>query len=406
MMAVEGQCSEMSQAEPWAGQLDRRTRTMRLLVAPDSSLPALVATIDAERCWPEILHLCEHWRVLPTLAARLATCRHALPAAEAARLRLAVVEEMVNSSRRLRAAGAVLQALDAAGIPAAAFKGVAVLAQLHGGGVGRSIGDVDLLVTPEDAPRAIGLLQVGGFQPKIGPITPDDYLAFVRDSPGSSGNEAISLVDQQGVDIDLHWRLGGFDPHRLLARAQQVVMARGTIRVLAPGDGLSLTAHHALRNDLVPDAIARDLIDAQGWFQLLGDAAASEDAPAGIPMAIETLRCILCQLGAAEAGRMAPPPSTKALRLTALYRHQLIHGPINTDLAYIFSRRAAQQILRGLWRGRRRYEALMHAFERCNGEPSATLRQRLLRLGASILESPPRRLWQVRTLSRLKEDLA
>jgi hypothetical protein len=383
-----------------------RTNTMRLLVAPQANIPALVKQFDSERCWPRILNLCESWRVLPTLAAQLAACRHALPPAEAARLRLAVVEQMVSSSRILRAAGAASQMLSDAGITAAAFKGVAVLTLLHGGGVGRSIGDIDLLIAPEDAARAISLLQAGGFQPKIGPIDPADYLAFLRDSPGSAGNEAISLVNQEGIDIDLHWKLGAFDTHCLLARSQQVAMAGGMLRVLSSVDCLCLTAHHAIRNDLVPDAIARDLIDAQGWFRLLGDPTFSEDAPVGIPEAIGTAHHILGQLVGAEPGLATPTPSTMAQRLSGLYFHQLTHEPINTDLSYVFSRRAAQQVLRGFLRSRRRYEELMHAFERVNGEASMSLRQRLLRLSTSLLKTQPARLWQIRTLSRLKEDIA
>lgn len=406
MWLVEPFASVMPQGTPQLGRSDLRTRTMRLLVAPDAELPGLLGGLDSESCWPEILNLCERWRVLPTLAARLASFRHLLPAIQAARLRHAVLEQMVNSSRQLRAATAVHQALQDAGITVAAFKGVAVLALLHAGGAGRSIGDIDLLVTPEEATRAIELLQARGFRPKIGPIPPAEYVSFIRNSPGSAGNEAISLVDLTGIDIDLHWKLGGFDAQHLLARSRQMPVAGGTLRVVGPLDGLCLTAHHALRNDLVPDAIARDLIDTQGWLRLLGNAAVDVDGPAGIPAAIETLRCILVQLGATEAAETGPAASTAARRLAELYTHQLAHGPINTDLAYLFSGLAAQKIVRGLWRSRHRYRVLMQAFERVNGEPSTTLLQRMLRLWASLLQSPPARLWQVRTLSRLKEDLA
>jgi hypothetical protein len=379
---------------------------MRLLVAPDAEVPGQLGALDSENCWPEILNICERWQVLPTLAARLAAFRYRLPDAETARLRHAVLEQMLSSSRQLRAATAVHHALQAACITVAAFKGAAVLALLHGGGAGRRIGDIDFLVAPEQAPSAIELLQARGFRPKIGPIAFAEYLAFVRDSPGSAGNEAISLVDQAGIDIDLHWKLGGVDPQQLLARSREVPVAGGTLRVVGPVDGLFLTAHHALRNDLVPDAIARDLIDTQGWFRLLGKAPVGVEGPVGIPVAIETLRCILAQLGATEAAEAAPPASTAARRLADLYAHQLAHGPFNTDLTYLFSGQAAQQILRGLWRSSHRYRALMQAFERVNGESSTTLRNRLLLLWSSILKSPPARLWQVRTLSRLKEDLA
>jgi hypothetical protein len=44
-------------------------------------------------------------------------------------------------------------------------------------------------------------------------------IAFARASPGSAGNESISLVTEGNFDVDLHWRLGAFDVDGALASA-------------------------------------------------------------------------------------------------------------------------------------------------------------------------------------------
>ena len=50
----------------------------------------------------------------------------------------------------------------------------------------------------------------------------EDYIAFMRNSPGFAGNEAIELTDAQGASIDLHWCLGRVDTEELIAGAEAV----------------------------------------------------------------------------------------------------------------------------------------------------------------------------------------
>jgi hypothetical protein len=336
-------------------------------------------------------------------AARLEACAYVLPPEEAGRIRQVAAQEFVRTALRLRGGAAALAALEANGIRAAAFKGMAVLAWLHRGKPDRTIQDVDLLVRPEDVSRAVAVLTAGGFHPKLGDIPIEEYLAFMRDSPGAAGNEAISLVGADGTDIDLHWKLGTFDTHRLLASAQAVPLFGSTVRVLAPADGLRLTAHHALRNDFVPDDIARDVVDAQGWCRLPGAAPVGDDHTA-IDEVIGALRLILTQLGAEDNAR-TPPPGAAAWRLAALYARQLAEGPINTDLPYVVSPHAVRQVLRGAWRDWRRYQATMHAFEAANGEAALPLRHRLTRLAASVWHTAPSQWGQLRTLARAKNQV-
>jgi hypothetical protein len=380
-----------------------RRRTMQLLVAPRVDLPRLAAAVGAMGAWEEVIRLCERWRVVPTLAAQLKASAVVLPPEEADRIRQVTAQEFVRTTLRMRGGAAALAVLDATGIEGAAFKGMAVLTWLHGSKPRRSIQDVDLLVRPDDISKAVAALRAHGFQPKLGDVPFQDYLAFVRDSPGAAGNEAISLVGPDGTDIDLHWKLGALNTQRLLSAARCVPLFGATVRVLDPADGLRLTAHHALRNDLVPDDIARDVLDAQGWFRLHGGAEVGEDASA-LGDVIGALRLILAQLGAGEDPRY-PPASAAAWRLAALYDRQLTEGAINTDLPYVLSLHSVRQVLRGAWRDRRRYLAMMHAFETANGERVLSPRGRLARLAYAVWHTAPSQWGQLRTLARAKNQL-
>lgn len=380
-----------------------RRRTMQLLVAPRADLPRVAAEVGEAGAWGDVIPLCERWRVLPTLAARLKACDVVLPSEDAGRIRRVAAQEFVRTALRLRGGAAALAALEANGIEAAAFKGMAVLTWLHQSKPVRSIQDVDLLVRPDDVSRAVAALTARGFQPKLGHVPFSEYLAFVRASPGAAGNEAISLVGSDGTEIDLHWKLGAFDTERLLAAAQSVPLLGATVRVLAPADGLRLTAHHALRNDLVPDDIARDILDAQGWFRLLEREPVGEH-PAALVDVIGALRLILTQLGAEDDTR-TPPPRAAARRLAALYDRQLVEGAINTDLPYVFSPHAVRQLLRGLWRDWRRYQAMMHAFDFANGGPTLSVRGRLTRLVHALWHTAPSQWGQLRALARAKNQL-
>lgn len=388
-----------------------RTLVMRFLVASPAQLPPLVLTVERAQAWATVIKLCERWHVLPPLAARLEACGHPLPQPEAARLRQVAAQQFVTTSLRLRGGCTALHALEAGGVEAAAFKGFAVLALLHGGRMTRTIQDVDILVRREDASRAVEVLQARGYRPKLGPVPLDEYLAFVRDSPGAAGNEAISLAGRDGTDIDLHWKLGRFDTDRLLEEAERVPLFSDVVPVLPPAVGLLMTAHHAVRNDFVPDTMARDLLDAQGWFQLFQGAAASQHSLAstasnhGMKDAIRALGLILDRLGGGHATD-GGPASGAARRLEALYFRQLAYGPINTDLPYVLSSTALRQFLRGAWRDWRRYQEMMRAFESANGESSLPLAVRVARLAASAWRTAPAHWSQLRTLARLKDQIS
>jgi hypothetical protein len=125
--------------------------------------------------------------------------------------------QALEQLRRERWLASVFSALDAHGIEAATFKGWA-LARLYGRPGLRPVGDVDLLVRPEELGHARAVL--AGFE--------------------------------GGAEVDLQSDLSRYLPDRsaeqLLAAAEKIEVRGGFIRVLAPADHLRLVCLHQLHH--------------------------------------------------------------------------------------------------------------------------------------------------------------
>ena len=387
-----------------------RYRVMRLLASPHDAALAAANEIEAAGEWPTVLGLCERWKVLPAVAARLAALGRSLPPAEADELRRATAGQFIRTSLCLRAGSEAMQRLHAVGIQGAAFKGCAVIALLHANTRDRLLQDVDILIRADDLSAALTTLEAHGYRRDIASGSLADYIAFVKNSPGAAGNQAVSLSNPAGNHLDLHWKLGHFDTEALLDTARPVRLLNVETTVVRPAFGLLLTVHHAVRNDLIPDEIARDILDCGGWFRLL--AADPEELSCaleyarrwGLDDAVHAASMIVQQFGGDSPLPVAPTGSTAAA-LADLYLRQLNSERINSDLPYLASPRAIGQILSGALSGWRRYAGLMREFEAANGEESITLSERLKRLATATWQLSPAQWRQVRALARAKDRL-
>jgi len=363
--------------------------------------------LSPERSWRPLADRCERLRVLPQAMLRVTQEHEALPHADRVAIAHRRIEATASCARRLHFGCRALASLGDAGIAAAGFKGIAAIGRLHQGQPARGIGDVDVLVSPASATRAIAVLHDAGFRSKVEGLSTEEVIAFARSSPGSAGNESISLVTAEGIEVDLHWKLGAFDVDAALADASPVRVLGDTVPLVRPGLGLLLSAHHALRNDFVPDEVIRDLLDANGWFRLLAPEPAEaawadrEAQRTGLNVAVEACAAILSDTGVADRAEVTSPgPAARAL--ADLFRDQLAH-PMNTDLAYLCSVRPGMEILAGLLRGGTGYLRAMRAVERAHGETSLSLGARVRRLAADACRTPLRRWTQLRVLAAAKE---
>ena len=369
---------------------------MRLLVCLDSASAAAAAAITSAGGWEEVVALADQWKVFPSLAARVASGEIRIPERAAAGLARMTSVQFFRTTVCMRAGCDALRALATAGIPAIAFKGAAVIAHLHRGMRDRMVRDVDVLVHGLDLQRSLEALDAAGFHRTIDEGSLEDYTAFVAHSPGAAGNHAISLSNRQDAAVDLHWKLGRFDPGELLESASTVPILGTPTRVARPAFGLLLTVHHALRNDLVPGEVARDVLDCAGWFRLLEGMPAelalvrAQGEKLGLADALDAMAVVVSKLGGAVPPELGT--SLTGRQLADLYFRQLEEGPINTDLAYLGSPRAALQILRGALIGWRRYRGMM--------------KERAMRLARSVVRLSPSHWRQLRALTRAKDRLS
>lgn len=389
-----------------------RAAILDLLLGSHRKTIAAAAGLDSSRSWPAVIDMCTEWRVLPQLNRRLAECGIGLPAETRATLRQATVKAFLQTSRRIERGVAALEILSRAGIPCAGFKGIAVVAILYGSPGARTLQDADVLIRKHDLPKALTELERGGYAPTISRSL-EDYVAFVRNSPGFAGNEAIELSDGRGGSIDLHWRLGRLDTEMLLTGTQEVQLFGKSIRVVRAPHCMTLAAHHALRNDFVPDEMVRDLLDCRDWLPWIeqhGETVetieiARQNRVWGAALALIRLSGDFAETPAAGAF-LADAPVGEELRIAAdlaeLFKSQVKEELLNADLVYLADARSIRQIVAGASSGWARYRSHMKAFEQANGRMPVKLGLRLRRLAIAAWRMPLRRWRLVRTLAIAK----
>ena len=302
-----------------------------------------------------------------------------------------------SASRAARAIGAI-HALEQAGVPVVAFKGLASIAVLYGDSKRRSIQDADILIRKKDLPDALACLAQRGFE-RQGAETLAAVPAVRGGISGLRGNQALTVQDEQGREIDLHWEVGGsgLRAEEILGRAAKCDLMGSTIPVVDAKDGFVLTVHHAIRENFAIDIVCRDLLDAELWFQHLRQAGRLEEA---MKWAAES-RCKVAALTVATlvggydraaaatqaAGLLSdlanPAERRSAATLAELFHYQLRHGRLGKDVFYLVHSRPWRQILKGLatdWSG---YRQSMQTMEEKLGE-NRPLHERAARLARSI----------------------
>jgi hypothetical protein len=160
-----------------------------------------------------------------------------------------------------------------AGIPAIPFKGPAIAWPLYETPGLRFISDLDLLVAPRDAQRAIELLESNGYRRFYSGIP----LRFFSDA----GQMLMKRVEG-APDVDLHWRLAAahFNPldiEGIRARLKPIDIAGARMPTLCPEDLLAYLCVHGAKGGWSL-AMVCDLDRLIGSCELDWDALLSRSA--------------------------------------------------------------------------------------------------------------------------------
>jgi hypothetical protein len=161
-----------------------------------------VAAAPDERLWPALRSLGPAFAGCPAALATLSP-----PAEVEALWRRDLRATRARNVLLLGELQRVFEALDAAGVPALAFKGAAALDRLYADPGARPMDDADLLVRPADRDRAADVLGRLGYERR-----PEEPGRFGATPPGE-------WTFDGPVEIDLHWHL----------------VADGRLRALFPG---------------------------------------------------------------------------------------------------------------------------------------------------------------------------
>lgn len=185
------------------------------------------------------------------------------------------------------------------GIDVVLVKGVTLAARYYGEIALRPIGDIDLLVHPEDAADCGRILSTCGYTPLPGREKPTQWHSLV--------NRALAYHGSAGITIDVHWALASLPPYvaafpqaDIWNCAESLDLSGPSARRLSIADELRFLCYHyaAQHRDrrliwLVDIAeILRSLPSDWDWPQFLSDTIARGLATP-VAVALDTAQRIL-----------------------------------------------------------------------------------------------------------------
>jgi hypothetical protein len=365
--------------------------------------------------WSNAVELAKHWRVVPALSRRLSDLDLELEPVDAERLSAEVRRSAIQSALTCHRAAEALAVLERAELPAMVFKGVAAIGHLYRSPALRMLQDADLLVGEDDVRRAVELLQETGFEMEL-PIDLETWFRLLGERVYRD-HEYVELRDGDGVALDLHWHVpfagkAGLPVEELLQRRTDVPMASGVVSAGSPEDSLLLTAHHLVRDRLVPRVAVKDLIDLAGWFAMDGLNREVLTRRAAAVELLEPLVAMAAILVDFDAGSAAAKwlESTvledphHAERLVAFFRLQLREGEVGKGLLGLsaMSLPMLRRFVASRWRSLRdaEYRAVFHHHDRALG------RRKGDGLGRELSRLRPSRLRLLRAMARETRKLA
>jgi hypothetical protein len=225
---------------------DLLLRCARLTLSPDDAARVREIVVANKIDWTALIALARRQGLIPFLHRHLH--RLPLPADAAAALG---ARHRDGAHRTLRLAAELrrlLDALAAAGIDALPYKGPTLAVQAYGDLSMRAFDDLDVLVRPGDAPRALALLAAQGYAPRLD-LSPAQDALFRR----VDGDYPLVHRDS-GTLVELHCRVSSLrflmplETDALMRRAQPVHL--GGARVPAPSteDALLIACIHGCKH--------------------------------------------------------------------------------------------------------------------------------------------------------------
>jgi hypothetical protein len=151
--------------------------------------------------WKRLLALVDHHRVVPQVYGALSAFAHLIPAQLLDALRSRYQDNARKALWFTAELVRILHHLESAGIKALPYKGPVLAETLYGEVTQRQFGDLDILILPEDVPKAKAALLALGYKPRLN-LAPSLETSYIE-----SGYE-YSFSAAQGPNLlELQWRI-------------------------------------------------------------------------------------------------------------------------------------------------------------------------------------------------------
>ena len=195
-----------------------------------------------------LLRLTDHHRIVPQVFERLSACSRMLPGHVLDALRTRYRDNARKTLWFTRELFRILGHLESAGIKTLAYKGPVLAKTLYGDVTERQYSDLDILIRPEDVPRAKAALLALGHT--CGPeLREQEEPAYI-----ASGCGYIFHTAAGRNLLDLQWRIVprfysiDFDMAGFLHRADEIEVGGLPVRTLSPEDLLLVLCVHAAKH--------------------------------------------------------------------------------------------------------------------------------------------------------------
>lgn len=215
----------------------------------DSATARVAELARAPLDWELVLRLGIHHGTIPGLHRHLTTtCPGVAPAPAAARIRAQFEYNSFRNLTQARELIRLLGALEAGGVEALAYKGPTLAVYAYGDLAHRQFGDLDLLVRPCDAARAVALLTEQGYQGAPWPEGAAAAAYLARSHVHALRNASGS------VEVELHWafmpREFSFDTDldRWWRRLERRPLGGASVRALPAEELLLVLCVHGCRH--------------------------------------------------------------------------------------------------------------------------------------------------------------
>ncbi|AQR75506.1 nucleotidyltransferase family protein [Sphingomonas sp. LM7] len=246
--------------------------------------PGTIALLDAEG-WTALLAIARAEQLIGTLAHRLEGLD--VPPAAARILADARASAAQGRAAALWEAEMARRALAPTGMPIVLLKGTAYVAAGLSAGIGRSIGDLDILVPRDRLDEAEALLLAAGWE-WVKPDPYDDlyYRRWMHELPPLIHRERDRMIDVHHTILPLTARI---TPDADALIADSIVLENG-LRVLSPADRIVHAAAHLFADGDLAGAM-RNLWDihcliGEGGIAGLDERAARHGLTAAVKRAV------------------------------------------------------------------------------------------------------------------------